>query len=305
MIKAYIGITDREWFDLLRSQATLDEVNFWQPSGNRRFQALKRGELFLFKLHSPRDVIVGGGIFMHFSLLPINLAWETFGIGNGAPNLIEMRRRVEKYRRIPPMPHEDYTLGCILLEEPFFFEEDAWIPVPKDWSPNIVQGKTYDLSIEPGRSLWTEIAARRAIGAFQIRESALGCGEPRLVEPRLGQGGFRILVTDGYERKCAFTNERTLPALDAAHIKPFSQIQEHKPSNGLLLRRDLHALFDRGYLTVTPDYRIEISKKIKEEFDNGREYYRLHGSAMRMPADILMRPDAEVLSWHNEHIFRG
>jgi putative restriction endonuclease len=96
-MRAYVGITDRDWFDRLRSVPQLDEVNFWQPSGNRQFKALNPGELFLFKLHSPYDYIVGGGLYAHSSLLPISIAWESFGISNGANNLLEMRARIEKY----------------------------------------------------------------------------------------------------------------------------------------------------------------------------------------------------------------
>ena len=56
-----IGITDGDWHQLLAGQPDLDEANFWQPSGARGFHALDSGELFLFKLHSPRNFIVGGG----------------------------------------------------------------------------------------------------------------------------------------------------------------------------------------------------------------------------------------------------
>lgn len=307
MIKAYVGVTDRQWFELLRSQPSLDEANFWQPSGGRHFQAIRAGELFLFKLHSPDDFIVGGGIFAHFSLLPISLAWEAFQVGNGARDLLEMRTRVEKYRRVQPSAHEDYTIGCILLEQPFFLPREQWIPIPRDWSPNIVQGKTYDLTTEPGQTLWKELQAKRSasVTSLVVREAEDSFGEPVLMLPRLGQGAFRILVTDGYERRCAFTGERTLPALDAAHIRPFSEIKEHRLDNGLLLRKDLHALFDRGYMTVTPKLQIEVSKRIKEEFYNGREYYRLHGQEMRPPAARHMYPSNEALVWHNETVFKS
>ena len=43
-------------------------------------------------------------------------------------------------------------------------------------------------------------------------------GDPVLVRPRLGQGTFRVLVTDNYRRRCAVTGEKALPVLDAAHI---------------------------------------------------------------------------------------
>jgi putative restriction endonuclease len=86
-------------------------------------------------------------------------------------------------------------------------------------------------------------------------------GEPVLVRPRLGQGAFRVLVTDVYRRRCAVSGERTLPALDAAHIRPYGEGGEHAAQNGLLLRRDIHSLFDAGYVTVTPDLRFEVSRR--------------------------------------------
>ena len=75
------------------SQAALDEVNFWQPGGGQEFKALAPGALFLFKLHSPLNFVVGGGVFAHWSRLPLSMAWETFGIANGARCRGSPRRR--------------------------------------------------------------------------------------------------------------------------------------------------------------------------------------------------------------------
>ncbi|MFC2066772.1 HNH endonuclease [Chloroflexota bacterium] len=138
-----------------------------------------------------------------------------------------------------------------------------------------------------------------------VHEEVARYGEPILTLPRLGQGSFRVLVTDAYERRCAVTNERTLPALDAAHIRPYSESGQHIVSNGILMRRDLHALFDKGYVTVTPSMKVEVSRRIKEEFENGRDYYRLHGNTIRIPADPVNRPSREYLDWHNSNIYRG
>jgi putative restriction endonuclease len=303
-MRAYVGITDWDWYELLHNQMQVAEVNFWQPSGSRQFRALSPGELFLFKLHSPRDYIVGGGTYAHSSLLPISLAWETFGIANGARDLAEMRSRVERYRQQRKDNLADYTIGCILLEQPFFLSESQWIPIPSDWKSNIVQGRGYDLSVEPGLSLWKQLQVS-LISSTVVREGAARYGQPVVSFPRLGQGAFRILVTDAYERRCAITNERTLPALDAAHIKPYSESGEHTVRNGILLRRDIHALFDTGYVTITPTLTVEVSRRIKEEFENGRDYYRLHGSSMRLPTNISNRPSADYLEWHNQHIYRG
>ncbi|MCK6547993.1 HNH endonuclease [Myxococcota bacterium] len=307
-MRAFVGVTDGDWFQLLSSRPNLEEVNFWQPGGQRHFRALAPGELFLFKLHSPRNFIVGGGLFAHSTLLPMSLAWEAFQVANGALTAHEMRRRIERYRRTPEDKFADYTIGCILLEQPFFLDEREWIPVPSDWKSNIVQGRTYDLAVEPGLSLWAALEARRPTApprqADRVEDRAR-FGAPVQILPRLGQGSFRVLVTDAYERRCTVTHEKTLPVLQAAHIQPYAAGGEHRIDNGLLLRSDLHTLFDRGYVTVTPEHRVEVSRRIREEFENGRHYYALHGSEIRVPDAVWQRPGSERLRWHNENVYRG
>jgi putative restriction endonuclease len=311
-MRAYVGITDYEWYQLLSSRPDLEEVNFWQPGGKREFRSLQQGDLFLFKLHAPRHSLVGGGFFAHATRLPVSLAWEAFEEKNGASSLAEMRSRIERYRKMPAQPHDDYTIGCILLEQPFFLPKELWIPAPSDWHPNIVQGKSYDLSSEAGRTLWHQVEATiRASGTgatwpAQWRDTE----QPRygasvIVHPRLGQGSFRVVVTDAYERRCAITGERVLPVLEAAHIRPYARGGEHRVDNGLLLRSDLHTLFDRGYLTVTPALRLEVSRRIRDDFENGRHYYALHGEPVREPADPGQRPAPELLRWHNEEAYLG
>jgi putative restriction endonuclease len=305
-MKSYIGVTDYDWFELFRSQPELEEVNFWQPGGTRQFRALDPGDLFFFKLHSPRNVIVGGGLFAHSSLLPISLAWSAFGIGNGVRSLEEMRERTRRYRRSDGDSKADFTIGCILLTQPFFLPETAWIPVPTDWSPNIVQGKGYDLTVEPGATLYRQLQSSwSGLDAALSLTEGPRWGEPVLVRPRLGQGSFRIVVTDAYERRCAITGERILPVLEAAHVKPYSDGGEHRVDNGLLLKSDLHTLFDRGYVTVTENHRVEVSRRLREEFRNGRYYYALHGQELRPPATPSARLSRENIRWHNENIYRA
>lgn len=130
-------------------------------------------------------------------------------------------------------------------------------------------------------------------------------GTPVMVRPRLGQGAFRIEVTDVYSRQCAITGEKTLPALAASHIRPYAKSGPHETRNGLLLRSDLHNLFDLGYLTVTLDYRVKVSCRIREEFHNGRHYYDLDGKPLAVvPKSDVDRPAPEFLEWHHA-IFKG
>jgi putative restriction endonuclease len=55
---------------------------------------------------------------------------------------------------------------------------------------------------------------------------------------------------------------------------------------------------------VTPDYRFEVSRRIREEFENGRDYYAFHGRPIQLPAVDARHPDPDLLRWHNEHVFR-
>ena len=147
-IKIFVGVTDLDWFKFLSRRSNIEEANFWQPGGRSEFRALQPGELFLFKLHSPNNFIVGGGLFGHASIVPISLAWEAFGEMNGATSLEEMRRRVARYRRELPDDRTDYPIGCRILEQPFFWPlfwpRDLWLPIVDRWFLNIVVGKTFD-----------------------------------------------------------------------------------------------------------------------------------------------------------------
>jgi putative restriction endonuclease len=143
-VRFFVGITDRDWFDFLSGLDGLDEVNFWQPSGQQQFRALQIGEPFLFKLHSPDDYIVVGGFFSHFTILPASIVWQAFGEKNGARTEEDMLARIARYRRAPNQDAaDDYRIGCILLESPFFFDRADWVPLP-DWKREIVRGRGYD-----------------------------------------------------------------------------------------------------------------------------------------------------------------
>ena len=304
-IKILVAVTDYDWFQTLRQLPDLTEANFWAPS-TENFHALEKGEMLLFKLHAPYNKIVGGGIFRHANILPCSLAWEAFGEANGAKSLEEMRGRIVKYRKSYSTNQNDFRIGCRILCQTFFFDEADWIDPPSDWSRNIVRFKGYSTADTMGLSLWTAIQDRLMGRTMdQAIEAAMRYGEPTLVTPRLGQGGFRVVVTEIYGGRCAVTRERTLPALEAAHIVPYSLGGEHEASNGLLLRRDIHSLFDAGYVTVTPSLNFEVSAAIREEFENGRDYYALHGTQIRVPEELTQRPSRETLAWHNENIFKG
>src|SRR2546427_5557855 len=308
-MKIWIGVTDKNWYEHLMRLAP-EEVNFWQPSGSRTFRVLQPGEPFLFKLHSPENFIVGGGFFVRYSALPASLAWEAFEGKNGVGSLEDLISRVRRYR--VDAQSIDPVIGCNVLAEPFFLPRSEWIAVPANWSANIVQGKSYDTESEEGENLWGAVQQFMALGQSareagpESPDEGFRFGAEYLARGRLGQGAFRVLVTDAYLRRCAITGEKTLPVLEAAHIKPFALNGPNYVRNGILLRSDLHKLFDLGYVTVTPELRLEVSPRLKAEWENGREYYAYHGKDLLCrPTDAASFPSGEFLQWHNENTFKA
>jgi putative restriction endonuclease len=302
----WVGVTDKSWFDFLAAQAP-EEVNFWRPSPKPLTRALAPGIPFLFKLHAPNHFIVGGGFFVRHTVLPARLAWDAFGTANGAASYLDLRAALGKYG-VPTTPG-DPEIGCNILNAPFFLPPEAWIPAPSDWARNIVSGRTYNTSSIEGAHLWHEVQARLiatpARGELEVTDDLRG-DHQYLVRAHLGQGTFRVLVTDAYHRRCAVTTERTLPVLEAAHIKSYASHGPNLVRNGVLLRADLHTLFDQGYLTISTDRRVLVSKQIKERFANGREYYKYEGQPLQvLPDRFDDQPAADFLAWHNERVYLG
>jgi putative restriction endonuclease len=312
-MKFYLGVTDNSWYNYLRN-INPEDVNFWQPGGNVNFKLLQPGAPFLFKLKYPLDVIGGVGFFSSHTFLPISVAWETFGNRNGCDSYDEFKRKILNYRA----NKADFNpqIGCIVLTNPIFFKREDWIKTPENWSKSIVQGKAYITEEEIGRKIWDQVEQllekyllvddQPVENEFILRDPEVGYRTSILSRIRIGQGAFRVLITDAYQRRCSITGEKTLPVLESAHIQSYAQLGPHSISNGILLRSDIHKLFDTGYLTITTDLKVEVSNRIKEEFLNGREYYQYHGKELvTMPLKETDRPNKQYIEWHNTNIFRG
>src|SRR5687767_4664915 len=305
-MKFYLGVTDTNWYEFLARQ-NREDVNFWQPGGSSVFKVLTAGEPFLFKLKNPINAIGGIGFFSSHTFLPISVAWDVFGNGNGCESFQELQRMILHYRQdkfnINP------RIGCIVLTNPIFFRKEDWISVPEDWSRSIVQGKSYTTETVIGNELWGRINQLLQQYLYPVPDEEKNqliledtespmYGKSILTKVRLGQGAFRILVTDAYSRKCAISGEKTLPVLESAHIKPYAESGPHFISNALLLRSDIHKLFDCGYLTITKDLKVEVSKRIREEFENGGEYYKYHGSELQnLPSRQKDKPENRFVEW--------
>jgi putative restriction endonuclease len=309
-VRGFVAPTDHGWYQFLRARPELEEVNFWRPGGGS-FSALAPGEPFFFTLKTPHDAIGGFGQFARFARLPMWMAWDVFADANGVRDVEELRARLARLSHAPTVRFDmDHPIGCISIAFPTFFAPDEWVSLPVDWKRNIVSGRTYDLGSGYGRRLWDE-CVERAAASRQLdpwaaeAEEQLRYGKPHLVQPRLGQGSFRLAVLDAYGGACAVTTEHSLPVLDAAHIRPYTQGGAHEVRNGIPLRRDLHRLFDLGYVTVKPNRRFAVSPQLRADYANGHVYYPLEGREILVPQSPDLRPEPQLLEWHGDVVFRG
>jgi putative restriction endonuclease len=153
-------------------------------------------------------------------------------------------------------------------------------------------------------------SSRPAAVAWLLRASAglllalaASCASTTRGQP-VDEGTFKLRLLEAYDARCAVTGERVVPVLDAAHIQPYLGPASNHVQNGLLLRTDLHRLYDEGLLGVTPDYSLRVSERIHEEWENGKDYYALEGRAVRQPTDSGRRASRDALAWHLEAKFR-
>jgi len=309
-MRGFVAVTDPGWYERLRRTPGPKDANFWRPS--TREVRLAPGTPFFFKLKAPHHAIGGFGFFSSFSVLPDWLAWDTFEGANGTADLKELRARLSKIQqgaRIEADPQG--RIGCCLIAEAQFFPREAWVAAPSDWHARTVTGAAYDLSQGEGARIWQQCQEQAAAsdgsrsGLVLQEPTGERYGTPSLRRPRLGQGIFRVQVLDAYGRACAVTGEHSLPVVEAAHIKPYADGGEHRVTNGLALRTDIHRLLDRGYATVDEDLRFVVSRRLKADFDNGHSYYGLQGRPLQVPQDPGLHPSREALAWHRQECFLG
>jgi hypothetical protein len=132
-------------------------------------------------------------------------------------------------------------------------------------------------------------------------------GETReqIVKIRVGQSFFRKSILASYECICCMSEVSVPELLVASHIIPWSEAKENRlnPSNGLCLSAIHDKAFDKGFLTVLPDYSIKVSKKILA-YNNSEQInllIKLDGKQIRQPSKFL--PEKSFLEWHNNNVF--
>jgi putative restriction endonuclease len=314
----FVALTDRRWFDYLRSvsvEGVVDEVNFWSPEAQRPMKRMRPGEPVFFRLKQPVHAVAGYGFFAHFALLDLDVAWGTFGMRNGFADRIGFLEALGEWRKKDGqgLLADGRRLACTILRDAVFWPQERWIAWrgERGWRPNVTQGATVR---EPQHAdfLLRQIQLDQHVPPeeFAPQFTLVDADEREIVAAqsrrRVGQGVFRARLLSAYAGRCAITGERTEPVLDAAHVQPYLGPQSNHVQNGLLLTKEFHALFDLGFVTITPDHVVRVSSRIRDRWSNGKRYYEFDRQPLRvLPESIAERPSADALHWHNVRRFAG
>ncbi len=313
----FIANTDHNWFDFLADVSRfqrLDEVNFWQPKGLRPMRRMLPGTPVFFRLKGKRSAIGGYGFFVVFKELSLTAAWDLFGHKNGDPTLERFLTRIGRYRGQDLLDPRTRAapLGCNVLRNAVFWPPERWIPWGKaeDWPMNVMQGATMRDAAQRELLLGAVTADGTPFPAELTDDFVLVQADSRRIVERgqvvrEGQGSFRARLLDVYEGQCAITGEHTQPVLDAAHVQDYLGPSSNHVQNGLLLAKELHTLFDLGYLTVTPKHVVRISQRLRADWNNGRRYETFDGKPVFVPQRPELQPSKLALEWHGDVKFLG
>ncbi len=113
-----------------------------------------------------------------------------------------------------------------------------------------------------------------------------------VVRVRRGQQAFRGGLVKRFGNTCAITGSQPLEALEACHLYPYADVGEHDLKGGLLLRRDLHRLFDLGLIAIEPEVlRVDVAPHLS----GFQDYETLQGASLKVEVSVELR------SWLGKH----
>lgn len=125
------------------------------------------------------------------------------------------------------------------------------------------------------------------------------------IKARVNQSFFRSTVLSSYNQKCCITGLSVPNLLSACHIKPWKTDKENRlnPQNGICLSQIHHTAFDLGFISITPDFRVKVSRYF-DEFANDETVIKLFkeydNQQILLPNKFF--PNKEFLDWHYQNI---
>jgi len=295
-----IAPTDLNWFQQLRTEGLQGKViNFWTPTP-WNISRLQKGNNLYFMLKSPIRKIGGYGKFVEYKNMKASEAWKLYGRDNGVEDLTNLIARTSEYAskhsKNPVLTNPE--IGCILLDEPVFFDNDNFVTdksLGVNFPNQVVKIKYFDEK-EKIVVRQTEIKVQ---SNFDLIDSGKSKRKQLTQKERKGQAAFRRNILHVYNGACAVTGIKQKEVLEAAHIQTYINEESNHIQNGICLRVDIHKLFDNGLLSIDSNHRVVISSLLETT-----AYKKIKGKKIKLPKNKLHYPSNEALSYHNKFKLR-
>ena len=189
--------------------------------------------------------------------------------------------------------------GVVGLANRSKLDEEIWNEFHADWNKQAY--KSVELIAEYKKEPIEEVIS------INIEDLPKGIDRRSMVKVRVYQDFFRKAVLAAYENTCCITGITMKELHVASHIKPWSidEVNRTNPQNGICLNALHDRAFDKGLITILPDYTILISKhldEIKNDEIRNKFFTDYNKKSIIRPHKFL--PETEFLDFHYEHIFR-
>lgn len=188
--------------------------------------------------------------------------------------------------------------GIVGLKHGSKLEEEVWEEFNGDWE---------SLAFE-SEALIAKLSEKSIEEVIEIEDIKEGVDKEVVVKQRVNQNFFRSAILSSYYFKCCITGLSIPEFLVSSHIVPWSKNKENRlnPRNGLCLNSLYDKAFDRGFLTITPDYVVKLSSSFGDYLESYsvQEYFVKYQDQKIMLPDKFL-PKKDFLDYHNQNIFKG
>lgn len=190
--------------------------------------------------------------------------------------------------------------GIVGLSNTSKLDKAVWVEFNNNWE---------SLAFESEKLIadFSDISLEQSL-EFDTTDFPQGKERESVIKARVNQTFFRSAILSSYNSTCCITGLSIPELLVASHIIPWSMNQKERlnPRNGLCLNAIHDKAFDKGFITITADYKIQISKHIQDSGDDIaiNDFFLKHSNQkINLPDRFL--PEKEFLKFHSENIFRG
>jgi len=294
----YIVVTDKKWFDFLNSNGINNNVNFWRK--DTRTPKVDSKQYVFFKIKGEKH-IAGRGRFNRFLVLNRTDAIEHAKKGNNGFDT-SGNKELKISNVVSKIVNDNDRLGCLVLDDLEFLNQRDYYKISEElFHPQTQQGKYVDeIEIAELLNLFTqqfsdeinakipEIEAEDEFDPSNLEDKRHYSLKTLVL--RRGQKKFRNQLLNLYQNQCAVTNTKVIDVLEAAHISPYSGKASNVPQNGIILRADIHALFDLNLIKFTENYEIDVSEKLKNSI-----YWQYNSKTLFLPILRANRPSKKAL----------